>query len=154
MKSVYTYFGVFVMFLLMVVAAVGCSAFQTSYDKNLAIWRSPDTSPDQRIGAVTQLIPVETKKAKAEQILGMPSRSFQFYGPVFYALGYPCYESATNVAYCDVSVSYYDFTNGNYVALAFDMGPPDAKREHQPFLDTWIGNTNVNTFALTPSGKE
>jgi hypothetical protein len=154
MKSVYTCFGVLITALLIVITAVGCGTFQTNHDKNRAIWRSPDASLDQRMDAATQLIPVETKKAKAEQILGTPSRQFQFYGPVFYAPGYPRYESATNVAYCDVSVSYYDFTNGNYVALAFDMGPPDAKRQHQPFLDMWIGNTNVNTFALTPSGKE
>jgi hypothetical protein len=153
MKSVFTCFGIFAITIVMVVT-VGCSCFQTNYDKNLAIWRSPDAPQDQRMEAATQLVPVETKKAKAEQILGVPSRHYQFYGPVFYAPGYPRYESATNVAYCDVNVSYYDFTNGNYVALAFDMGPPDAKREHQPFLDMWIGNTNVNTFALTPSGKE
>lgn len=123
----------------------GCSCFEPD-KQSLAAWHSPDASLVQRMGAAQQLVPTRTTPEKAEHILGQPTRNYQYFGPVFYAPDSCFYEGATNLAWCDVQKNIYDFTNGDYVALNFDIGPPGAHRKELRLLSIWIGNTNYNTF--------
>lgn len=130
----------------------GCCCYGPD-KQSLAAWRSPDTTLVQRVEAAQQLVPTRISREDAKLILGQPSYSLQYHGPVFYAPDSRYYEGVTNVAWCDIKKDYYDFTNGDYVALNFDMGPPGAPRKTLRLLSIWIGNTNVNTFNLTPWGK-
>jgi hypothetical protein len=139
--------------VLLVALVTGCSCFRSAYDKSLAIWRSPDSSLDQRMDAASELISMGTKETKAQHILGEPVSTQSFYGAVFYAPGWPGYVSATNVAGCDIRQDIYSFAGGNYVALSFDMGAPQHKLKEGQLLGISIGNTNVDVFALTPTGK-
>jgi hypothetical protein len=141
--------ALFVLFALLLAGCYCCEPDKQS----LAVWHSPDTTLIQRVEAARQLVPTRTSQEKAGHILGQPSYSLQYYGPVFYAPDSPYYEGATNLAWCNIRKDYYDFTNGDYVALNFDMGPPGAPRKTLKLLSIWIGSTNVNTFNLSPWGK-
>jgi hypothetical protein len=142
----------FIALLLPSLLLAGCCCFEPD-KQSLAVWHSPDATLDQRMDAAQALVPTRTKQETADRILGQPSRDYQYYGPVFYAPDSCHYKGVTNVVWCNVRKNIYDFTNGDYVALDFDMGPPGAPRKELKLLDIWIGNTNVNQFALTPSGK-
>jgi hypothetical protein len=139
--------------ILLVALVAGCSSFQPANDKSLAVWRSPDSTIDQRMEAASRLVPTGTEEAQAQRILGEPADARLFYGPVFYAPGRPGYLSATNVAGCDIRRDLYDFAGGDYVALSFDLGAPQHRWKEGRLLGISIGNTNADTFALTPTGK-
>lgn len=142
----------FITLLLPSLLLCGCCCFGPD-KQSLAVWHSPDATLVQRMNAAQDLVSTGTKEATAKRILGQPSRNYQYDGPVFYAPDSCHYKGVNDVVWCDVRKNIYDFTNGNYVALDFDMGPPNDHRKTPRLLDIWIGNTNVNTFVLTPSGK-
>ena len=138
--------------LLSALFLAGCCCCEPD-KQSLAVWHSPDATVAQRSEAAQQLVPTRTSLEKAGRILGQPTYTLQYHGPVFYAPDSCYYEGATNLAWCNIQKNYYDFTNGDYVALNFDMGPANAPRKTLRLLTVWIGNTNINTFNLTPWGK-
>lgn len=140
------------MFLTAAVVS-GCCC-HPSTGKNLAIWHSADATLARRMKAAQTLVPPRTPESTAVQTLGAPAGHWRFNGPIFYAPGCPGYINATNVARADIEQAVYHFSGGDYVTLSFDTGPSPYARRYHPLVGISIGNTNVNNFALYPSGAE
>lgn len=61
------------------IVVVGCA--RTLQHHALAVWRSPKSSPDQRVDAVAKLIPVGTTGAEVRRTLGKQGVWTHWHGP-------------------------------------------------------------------------
>ena len=130
------------------ITVAGVNAQNESVDTTnlLATWRSSSSSLEQRMQAATQLVPVGTMQGESERILGLPTRRVRRHGPVAY-IG-----SKTNAAVTDTNIAiqtymdqwrnFYDFSNGDFVCVTFDMQASREGWKCRPRLDIWAGNTN------------
>ena len=136
------------LFPFLFVVILGCRASQPPPTGDLAIWRSNSASLKQRVEAASRLVPHGTKQVVAEEVLGQPGRRERFYGPVIYG---PGYEGPTNVTYSDTWHDVYDFKNGDYVRVVFDIEASRNTWEDRPLLTVSGGNTNRDRLLVFPS---
>jgi len=73
--------------ILLALSLVGCSHPPTSaHDAALQVWRSPDSSLQQRADAVMRLFPVGTSKTEIERVLVRKGTWGHYHGPSFDAI--------------------------------------------------------------------
>ena len=135
---------------LLAAASLGCHSTETAQRRRLAQWHSEQASPKQRMEAASRLVPIGTKQVNAERILGRPTRTYRFYGPVIYA---PGYVGPTNVTYSDDWVDFYDLKDGNYVCLAFDVEASRDSWEDRPLVSVSTGNAKDDQILITTVKK-
>lgn len=124
----------------------GCARQDKTSETNLELWHSPIASLENRKQAASHLVSKGTAQGEAEQILGKPSYTIRFHGPVIYAA--PGYVGPTNVTHTDVWCDYYDFGKGDYVCLTFDVDASRTKWEMRPLLNIAVGNTNRDWITI------
>ncbi len=76
----------FIAIMLLTLGLVGCSHAPTSNHDALQVWRSPDSSLQQRADAVMRLFPVGTSKAEIERVLDRKGTWGHYHEPSFDAI--------------------------------------------------------------------
>jgi hypothetical protein len=74
---------------LFALTVVGCSHTPqpaTNANAALQVWRSPDSSPQQRADAVTKLIPTGASKEEVDRVLAKKGMWSHYHGPSFDAI--------------------------------------------------------------------
>jgi hypothetical protein len=69
-----------VLTLCILAVSAGCGA-NSAKDPSLSVWRDRNSGVEDRIAAVSKLIPKGTRIADAEELLGRPSRRERWHGP-------------------------------------------------------------------------
>jgi hypothetical protein len=123
---------------LLALPIFGCQSSREAHDASLAEWNAADTSIQERVKAAARLVPKGSKQVVAEEILGTPTRRERFHGPIIYA---PGYKGSTNATSVDIWRDVYDFADGDYVYLTFDIEASRSKWEDRPRLSVGTGNT-------------
>lgn len=141
----------FIAIALLAVATLGHALAQGNQSTNLQVWRSPDSSVGKRAEAASRLVPVGTKQAEAERILGEPTRRERWHGPIVHP---PDYSGPTNATSFNIWCDVYDFRGGDYVRLAFDIEASRLKWEDRPLLRISSGNTNRESVTVVPAQKK
>ena len=130
----------------MLAAPYGSTSEQTTNTAALSIWRSRESSLQQRLAAALQLVPLGTQQFDAERLLGKPTRYARYHGPLFHL------ESITNangtvtnsvgVTSLDDWCDYYDFPGGQFVRVTFDINASSSNWMLRPVTGISCGNTN------------
>jgi hypothetical protein len=114
----------------------------------LFAWRSPDSPLARKAEMALKLVPLSTKQAEAERILGRPTRYGHFrvavtVEPAFAALTNDLNrpKGMTEAEVQNVWCDYYDLPGGGYVCLAFDAKATNWWAE-RPLIRIWSGYTN------------
>lgn len=131
-----------VILALILTIVVGCNSPNDASKRDLAIWRPPDIALAKRMQAASRLVPVGTKQAEAERLLGQPAHQERWHGPsVTISWGKPSKPSAP-AGYHNSWHDLYDFKNGDYIDLTFDIEASPSKWEDRPLMCISGGNTN------------
>ena len=95
--------------------------------------------------AATRLAPAGTKQSEAERLLGEATRRERWHGPsVTVQWGKP--DEPSTLAGCHNSWhDIYDFKNGDYIAVSFDIETSPSRWEARPVTCVSSGNTNRET---------
>ena len=89
-------------------AQAGTDNGETS--RNLAVWRSADSTIQKRAEAASRLAPLGTGEEKVEATLGRPTTGGSFNGPIIYT---PDYTGPTNKTEANEDISDYIFKGGD-----------------------------------------
>jgi len=107
----------FITVCLLALTLVGCNrAPQTAKDAALQVWRSADSSLEQRADAARKLVPKGAGADEIRRVLGEPCIWVHYHGP-----SVDLVSGATNLTPFDVWRLEYRFGDGG-VAMTFD--PP------------------------------
>ncbi len=100
--------------LLLAAGLVGCSTAQSRRDAALAVWRSPNSGLNQRVEAVTQLIPRGAQVDEIEALLGKQWQWDRW--------KLPSYDFIHNVRLPDIDCATveFEFAQGNVTLV---LGP-------------------------------
>jgi hypothetical protein len=118
---------------------------ELSHSNDLAIWRSPISTVQERAEAASRLLVKGTSLIEAEQVLGKATRHERWHGPLM---------GSTKGSTLDRWLDLYDFDGGNYVSISFNVQPSPARWEDWPLEYIGSGNTNRQIFKVTPIDKK
>ena len=101
------------------------------------VW-CPDNVPlYEREAVARRLVPIRTKQGQVRRILGEPTRTIRFHGPLLDLNRLAGLERVGDIdEFCD----YYDFTHGDYVVLVFDGKTNVEEWSDRPLMNVWSGN--------------
>jgi hypothetical protein len=114
------------------------------HSTNLAIWRSPRSSVQDRAAAASRLLVKGTRLIEVEQVLGEATRHERWHGPLL---------GSTNASTFDRWLDLYDFDGGDYVSISFEVESSPSHWEDWPLEYISTGNTNRQTFKVKPLDK-
>ena len=100
-----------------------------------ALWHSPESATANRFLAMKQLVPFGTPQEKALKILGKPTRQTRIHG-------YAPDPIASKDHYTDEDEIIYEFSDGSYVCLRFDVTKSRDNWRNRPLTGSWCGTTN------------
>jgi hypothetical protein len=115
-----------------------------SHSNDLAIWRSPISSVQERAAAASRLLVKGTSLIEAEGILGEATRHERWHGPLL---------GSTNASTFDRWLDLYDFDGGDYVSISFNIQPSPTRWEDWRLEFIESGNTNRQAFRVKPIDK-
>jgi len=116
----------------------------TTRSSDLAIWRSPRSSVQDRAEAASRLLVKGTRLIEVEQVLGEATRHERWHGPLL---------GSTNASTVDGWLDLYDFDGGDYVSISFEVESSPSHWEDWLMEYISSGNTNRQTFKVKPLDK-